>query len=106
MERGHIVVLTNMDKKGFPPGPEKRVVNLSISDYLVKPKKPVSELEYQDILILAMKREEASLKLYTDLASQIPGTPQAELFTKIANEEAGHKLKFETLYDQDILKEN
>lgn len=106
MERGHIVVLRNMEKKGFPAGAVKSTADLSISQYLVKPEKPADQLEYHDILVLAMKREEASLKLYRDLASRVSGTPQAAVFLRIAEEEADHKLKFETIYDQDILKEN
>ena len=106
MERGHTIVLQNLEKKGIPEGPAKKVADLAISDYLVKPDKPADQLEYQDILILAMKREEASLRLYTDLSERTAGTPAAGVFLRLAGEEAGHKLKFETLYDQDILKEN
>ena len=106
MEIGHVTVLENIKRKGKEALTPKSVTDLKISDYLVAPEKPDEELEYQDILILAMKREEASYNLYTELASRAAGTETEKVFLRIASEEAGHKLKFESLYDEHILKEN
>jgi len=106
MEKGHITVLESIERQGIKDLKPKKVADLKISNYLVAPDKPEDELEYQDILILAMKREEASCNLYNELASRAEGTEAEKVFSRVASEEAGHKLKFEALYDEHILKEN
>lgn len=105
MEMGHIIVIENMRKKQPSEMEIKQVPNLHISEYLVA---DVDELDmtYQNILIKAMKREEMSLKLYTEMSKKFPDSELSVLFTKLASEEAGHKLKFEKLYDEWISKGN
>ncbi|MFO7660861.1 MAG: ferritin family protein [Candidatus Cloacimonadaceae bacterium] len=105
MEMGHIIVIENMRKKQPSEMEIKQVPNLHISEYLVS---DVDELDmtYQNILIKAMKREEMSLKLYTEMSKKFPDSELSVLFAKLASEEAGHKLKFEKLYDEWISKGN
>ena len=105
MEKGHIVILENIRKKGFENLDEKKIIDLKISDYIV-PVEPSDDMDYQDILIIAMKREEAATKLYSDMAARFPGSDIQKMFLRLSVEEAGHKLKFEKLYDEDILREN
>ena len=105
MEKGHVVILENIRNKGFEKIEIKEVTDLHISDYIVDTK-PSEDMNYQDILIIAMKKEEKANKLYTEMANNFPGTELEQLFRKLAVEEAGHKLHFETLYDDEILKEN
>ncbi len=105
MEKGHITVLENIRKKGFVKIEQKEVQDLKISDYTVSIE-PYDDMDYQDILIIAMKREESATKLYKDMAARFQGTDIQKLFLRLSAEEAGHKLRFEKLYDDDILKEN
>ena len=69
MERGHIKILENIRKQastadmGVP-----QVENLSISEYMVD-MEPAPNMSYQDILIMAMKREEKANQLYSHLAT-------------------------------------
>jgi len=105
MEKGHIVILENIRSRGMGKVKVKEVTNLNISEYIVEVK-PYENMTYQDILIVAMKKEEQAEKLYTDMAGNFQGTELETLFLKIASEEAGHKLHFETLYDEYILKDN
>lgn len=105
MERGHITVLTNILEKGAEKIVHKEIEDLQISEYLVA-EEPKADLSYQDILIVAMKREEASTKLYTELAGRFKGTETEGVFKRLAEEESGHKYKFEKLYDEDILRNN
>jgi len=105
MEKGHVIVLENIRKKGMQNIAVKEVTNLSISEYLVDVE-PSANMDYQDILIVAMKKEEQAQKLYTNMAGNFPGTELETLFLKLAAEEAEHKLQFETLYDEHVLKEN
>jgi rubrerythrin len=102
IEKGHIQSLNKVKKKGPRSVEVEAVEDLHISDYLVAP--PAGgDLSYQDILIIAMKREEASHKLYTDLAKANRNEDTKNLFLKLASEEAKHKLLFEKMYDEEIL---
>lgn len=105
MERGHIVILNNIREKGMEKIEVKKVTDLHISDYITDVE-PSENMTYQDVLIIAMKREETAKRLYTDMSQRFPGTELETLFKKLASEEAGHKLKFESLYDEYILRDN
>lgn len=107
MERGHIEILEKIRSDSIQKldAPIPKVENLSISDYLVEAK-PSADMSYQDILIIAMKREEKANRLYSDLADESGDAGIKKLFMKLASEEAKHKLHFEKIYDEDILKEN
>jgi rubrerythrin len=56
-------------------------------------------MDYADILRLAMKREEASLRLYNELAQKATEAEALGVFKLLSQEEAGHKLALETMYD-------
>ncbi len=80
-------------------------VNLKISDYLVTVD-PSPDMSFQDALIVAMKREKKANALYTNMASTVDDAMLAELFSQLAKEEAGHKARFESLYEEHFLREN
>jgi desulfoferrodoxin-like iron-binding protein len=83
----------------------KPVTDLKIVDYLVDIS-PTPEIDYQEALIIAMKREKASFKLYNDLASKTDDSQIQALFVSLAQEEAKHKLRLETEYEKEIYQEN
>ena len=83
----------------------KKVMDLKISDYLVEVE-PEGDLDYQHALILAMKREKAAFRLYTDLAATVEDNQLKLTFLSLAQEEAKHKLRFEVEYDDNILAQN
>ena len=85
--------------------PEKEVIDLKIGDYLVDVD-PSADLDYQGALILAMKKEKKSFMLYDDLAEMTQDENIRTLFLGLAQEEAKHKLRLETEYDEYILTEN
>ena len=83
----------------------KQVTDLKIVDYLVDIM-PSPNMDYQEALIIAMKREKASFRLYNDLAA-VAGTENLQsLFTALAQEEAKHKLQLEIEYEKEIYSEN
>ena len=102
-EAKHVKLLTNISKNqsAISSYELKKVTDLKVSDYLV-------EMEYtegmlmQDILVMAMKRVEMAVKLYTNLAMGAVDQESAKLFKLLAQEEAKHKLTFERLYDDDL----
>ena len=83
----------------------EKITDLRVGDYSVDAV-PSAEMDYQDALLLAMQREKASFRLYTDLAASTPDEPLSQLLGAIAQEEAKHKLRFEIEYDQEILTDN
>jgi len=83
----------------------ENVADLKMADYLVEGESE-ENIDYQGALILAMKREKAAFRLYTDLANSSGDAGLKELFGGLAQEEAKHKLRFELEYDQHVLNEN
>jgi rubrerythrin len=84
---------------------EQKIADLKISDYLVEVEVS-DDIDIQDALILAMQREKAAFRLYNDLAARIDDAELRELFLGLAQEEAKHKLYFETEYDERMLRDN
>ena len=82
----------------------KWIPDLKRSDYMVD---VVYEkgMHYTDILRLAMKREEKSLKLYNELAQKTDKEDLNNLLKILCQEEAKHKLALETLYDDYMAKQ-
>ena len=104
-ELGHKAKLQAVrDGKKILPA-EKKILDLKIGDYLVDVE-ATDDMTYQDSLILAMKREKAAFRLYTDLAAQVDDAELKNLFLGLAQEEAKHKLRFEVEYDDKVLIEN
>jgi rubrerythrin len=77
---------------------DEEVGNLGIAEYVeggeVRP-----DMSYKDLLILAMKKEAASVKLYTNLAKMAEDEKLKDTFLLLAQEETEHKLRFELEYD-------
>ncbi len=61
-------------------------------------------MAYQEILMLASKREEKALKLYNDLQVKAETDDAKKVFKILCQEEAKHKLALETMLD-DYLAE-
>jgi rubrerythrin len=83
----------------------KKVMDLKIADYVVDVEVG-PDLDYQQALIVAMKKEKASFRLYTHLAAATEDPDLSAVFQALAQEEAKHKLRFGIEYDQNILAEN
>jgi len=81
------------------------VTDLKIADYTVDIE-PSPNMDYQSAIILAMKKEKAAFRLYTNLASKMQDPELRNMFMSLAQEEAKHKLRFEIEYDDEVMKEN
>ena len=103
-EMKHKVKLEAIKLGGTLRPAKGRVMDLRIADYLVDvPASP--GLDYRTALVLAMKKEKAAFKLYSDLAASADDENVKGTFLALAQEEAKHKLRFELEYD-DLLVEN
>ncbi|MFH0811665.1 MAG: ferritin family protein [Pseudomonadota bacterium] len=105
IEQSHRDWLKNMDVKAVAQNVPKPVQTLKIADYLVE-KEPSPDMNWQDILHIAMKRELASMNLYTDLAKLVTDPTAKQMFQSLVAEESKHKLYFEKIWDEEILKDN
>lgn len=84
---------------------EQKVLDLKIGDYLVDVR-PDAKMDYQQALVLAMKKEKKAFKMYIDLAAAVSEADLEATFLALAQEEAKHKLRFELEYDNNIMTEN
>lgn len=103
-ERGHRAKLIAVKEGKKLQSADEEVLDLKISDYTVDVSTENIE-SYEDALVVAMKKEKASYKLYTKLSEIVDSEDEKNLFKALAQEEAKHKLRFEIEYD-DMLKEN
>jgi rubrerythrin len=104
-ELGHKKKLELAREGKFELGESKKVDDLKIADYVVDVE-PKDDMDYQDALVLAMKKEKAAFKLYMDLSNMALDPQMIELFINMAQEEAKHKLRFELEYDENVLQWN
>ena len=104
-EDGHKAKLEKIKAGGKMKAAAAKVSDLQISDYLVDVE-PTEADDYQGALIVAMKKEKAAFRLYSDLAASAETADLQDVFLALAQEEAKHKLRFEVEYDDVILQEN
>jgi rubrerythrin len=76
----------------------ENIPNIKRSDFLVDMEYS-PDMDYVDLMRLAMKREEKASKLYGTLAKSTDDPQHAEFFKMLEQEEAKHKIELETLYD-------
>ena len=101
----HKARLLDIKEKGSFEISDERVADLQIADYTTKVQ-PTDDMSYQDALVLAMQKEKAAFKLYSNLAERAPNAEMKGLFLSLAMEESKHKLRFEVEYDENVLREN
>jgi rubrerythrin len=105
-ERGHKAKLEAVKKMGaVRTANPKAVKDLQISDYLVDVQ-PKPNMSFQEALILAMKKEKAAFRMYTELSERSESPELRDVFRFLAQEEASHKLGFELEYDDLVYQEN
>ena len=68
--------------------------------------KPITEKSsLQEVLAVAIKREDATGGFYSQMASLVDSGPAKDLFTMLAKEETKHKRYVESIYEEDVYKE-
>lgn len=81
---------------------EDETKDLGISRYL-KEVELREDSDFQDVLTVAMKRQERVVSFFTQLAAMTPTEEVATIFRSIRNEEAGRLRQLEEIYDDEIL---
>jgi rubrerythrin len=82
---------------------KRSVSDLHLSDHMVA-EEIGSQSTPQDIMLFAMKSEQASFDLYRVMADNYSGTELEELFSKLAQDELRHKETLEREYEEHFMQ--
>jgi len=59
----------------------------------------------QDVMLFAIHEEKRAVDFYGKMAEQCGGAPMEEMFKRLAQDEEGHLVRLEGLYESTYLKE-
>jgi len=74
-------------------------VTIPDHNYIVSEVDSVLDMDYRDVLLLGIEKEEASFRTYVNLLANVHDEESREVLLALAEEEVKHKLRFETEYD-------
>jgi rubrerythrin len=77
---------------------EARQPVFDISSYVGEAGEPI-DMNYKELLVFAIKKEERSVRLYSDLANIVGEEESRDVLLALANEENQHRLRFEVEYN-------
>ncbi len=103
-ERNHVAILNRFkpeDAERFEP---ENIQNLKLSDFMVETE-PGPDSTFQEIMVIAMKREEAAKNLYAQVAKRTEDKAMQDMFLMLADQEAKHKLTLEQYYEDNLAVE-
>jgi rubrerythrin len=69
------------------------------SDYIISDSDSPLDMEYTDMLLLGIEKEDAAFRIYVNLIPNVHDEESREVLMALAQEEVRHKLRFETEYD-------
>jgi len=104
-EENHKKLLEDISEEQIESFKSEEVIDLKISDYLTE-EPPSEDMTFQDLLILAAKKEQAAVDLYTKLGEDSGNEELKKLFDFLIEQEKSHKLKLETEYEKHVLEDD
>jgi len=102
-ERKHKKLLQELTEGKVESYTPTKVIDLKISDYLEEDTLG-AEMDFQQLLIFAAKKEQNAVKLYSKLAEEAESEELKKLFDFLVEQEKSHKLKLETEYEKHVLE--
>ena len=57
------------------------------------------KMDYKDILLMGIQKEESSIRLYVDMAGMTSDVHSREIFVALAQEEVSHKERFQKIFE-------
>lgn len=69
------------------------------SDYIISDSDAPLDMDYTDMLLLGMEKEEAAFRMYVNLIPNVHDEESREVLLALAQEEVKHKLRFQDEYD-------
>jgi rubrerythrin len=106
-EEQHVAYLSDIQagKTAASAGSRPLPAGMDLSAYLKA--EPLSDNSTpQDVMLLAIKREERAVAFYTAQLPVVSGTELQPLFEQLLAWEKEHKERLEAEYDQVVLKDN
>ena len=67
--------------------------------YIISDNKSLLDMEYKDMLMLGIEKEEAAFRIYVNLVPNAYDSQSREVLLSLAQEEVIHKLRFQTELD-------
>jgi rubrerythrin len=102
-ERNHKKLLENISEGQIQDFEIKDVIDMKISDYLTE-EPPSDDMTFQDLLIIAAKKEQEAVELYSALDRNADDEELKKLFQFLIQQEKSHKLKLESEYEKHVLE--
>ncbi len=102
-ERKHKRLLQELTEGKIESYTPTKVIDLKISDYLEEDTLD-AEMDFQQLLIFAAKKEQSAINLYSKLAEESESEELKKLFEFLVEQEKSHKLKLETEYEKHVLE--
>jgi len=103
-EEGHKKKLEGFDLKKIEKIKLKPTKGLGMSEIMADV--PFSsDMSYAELLLMAIKNEEKSQRLYLSTEKMVTESKLKKLLLILAQEESTHKERLEKIYDDEILKE-
>ena len=104
-ELKHKEMLQKLDVSKIKQFKPAKIQDLHITEYLVD--KDVHEIkDFQDVLIVAMKKEQKSYNFYVGMTKSADNADMKKICKVLAQEELKHKHKLELYYDDVVFKED
>ncbi|MBW2366696.1 MAG: ferritin family protein [Deltaproteobacteria bacterium] len=97
-EQKHVDMLINIGEEDLSEYNFEWIPDMKRSNFLVDIKYERG-MGYREMLHLAIKKEEKALALYNDMLKQTEQPSYKKVFKMLCQEEAKHKLKLESMYD-------
>jgi len=69
------------------------------SEYIISNTDAPLDIDYTDMLLLGIEKEDAAFRTYVNLIQNISDAESQEVLMMLAQEEVRHKIRFETEYD-------
>ena len=91
MKRGTLVPQVQTDDEA------RALEDFEVAGHLADDGAPL-DMDYEDLLIFAIKKEDRSIQLYNDLAKIVKDEDSRQILLFLVKEETDHKQRFETQY--------
>ena len=101
-EKNHKKLLEDISEEQIASFNSEEVIDLKISDFLTE-EPPSEDMTFQDLLILAAKKEQEAVELYSKLRDDSGNEELKKLFEFLITQEKSHKLKLEKEYEKHVL---
>jgi rubrerythrin len=84
----------------------ENVQDLKVTEYVTAEVHLREEMDAREVLVVAIKAKQAAERLYLDLAGKAKDRGAREALLQLAQDEAEHRRKLETEYDDHVFAQN